>query len=232
MRRAHSVYLDRLVQIKYVAPVPRTREFDTEAAVGAAMELFWAKGYEATSVDDLVARLGIGRGSLYAAFGSKHALYLRTLDRYRCEQMGGALAALDDPDAPLRPTLRRFFDALVADMLGDAAPTGAHAEGAADAARREPRPRGCFMVNATTERAARDRDGAARVRDNLAAMEEALERAVRRAQARGEVAASKDARALARFLAMAVQGLRVAGAAHPHRAALRDMVRMTLATLD
>jgi TetR/AcrR family transcriptional repressor of nem operon len=97
--------------------VPRTREFDTEAAVDAAMELFWARGYEATSVDDLVARLGIGRGSLYAAFGSKHALYLPRLDRYRCERMADAFAALDDPDAPLRPTLRGFFDALVADAV-------------------------------------------------------------------------------------------------------------------
>ena len=82
------------------------------------MELFWEKGYEATSVDDLVARLGIGRGSLYAAFGSKHALYLQALDRYRCEHMAGAFAALDDPTASLRPTLRRFFAALVAEALG------------------------------------------------------------------------------------------------------------------
>jgi TetR/AcrR family transcriptional repressor of nem operon len=209
--------------------VPRTREFDTEAAVGAAMELFWAQGYEATSVDDLVARLGIGRGSLYAAFGSKHALYLRALDRYRCEQMGGALAALDDPDALLRPTLRGFFDALVDDAVADAAGL---AVGGRSRAARAGRPPGCFMVNATTERAACDREVAARVRENLAAMEGALERAVRRAQGRGEVPAGKDARALARFLAMAVQGLRVAGAANPSRAALRDMVRVTLAALE
>ena len=112
--------------------MPRTREFDTETAERAAMELFWEQGYEATSVDDLVARLGIGRGSLYAAFGSKHALYLKALDRYRCEHMSGAFAALDDPSAPLKPTLRRLFDALIDESLGEA-----------------PR-RGCFMVNATT----------------------------------------------------------------------------------
>jgi TetR/AcrR family transcriptional repressor of nem operon len=194
--------------------VPRIREFDTDAAERAAMELFWEQGYEATSVDDLVARLGIGRGSLYAAFGSKHALYLKALDRYRCEQMGGALAALDDPAAPLKPTLRRFFAALVEDSLG------------------EPPRRGCFMVNATTERAACDAAVAARVRENATALEQTLERAVRRAQARGEVPSDKNARALARFLVMAVQGLRVAGAATPSRAALGDMVRLTLAALD
>jgi TetR/AcrR family transcriptional repressor of nem operon len=193
------------------------------------MELFWEQGYEATSVDDLVARLGIGRGSLYAAFGSKHALYLRALDRYRCEHMAGALAALDDPGGSLRPTLRRFFDALVAEALGSP-PRGDASRGTVP--RREGRPRGCFMVNATTERAACDAEVAARVRENAAAMEATLERAIQRGQARGEVAAGKDARALARFLVMAVQGLRVAGAATPNRAALRDMVRLTLAALD
>ncbi len=210
--------------------MPRTREFDPEAAVGAAMELFWTKGYEATSVDDLVQRLGIGRGSLYAAFGSKHALYLRALDRYRCEHMAGAFAALDDPDAPLRPALGRFFDALIADTLGVPPRRGA-APGRASRPQ-EGRPQGCFMVNATTERAACDPDVAARVRENLAAMESVLERAVRRGQARAEIPADKDPRALARFLAMAVQGLRVAGAANPSRAALRDMARVTLAALD
>jgi TetR/AcrR family transcriptional repressor of nem operon len=192
----------------------RTREFDVEAAVGAAMELFWERGYEATSVDDLVARTGVGRGSLYAAFGSKHALYLKALDRYRCEHMAAALEALDDPAAPLLPALRRFFDALVAEAVGDAAP------------------RGCFMVNATTERAGCDAAVAARVRENAAAMEVVLDRAVRRAQARGEVPAARDARALARFLVMAVQGLRVAAAATPSRAALGDMVAVTLAALE
>ena len=198
------------------------------------MDLFWERGYEATSVDDLVARLGIGRGSLYAAFGSKHALYLQALDRYRCEHMAGAFAALDDPGAPLRPTLRRFFDALVAEALGEP-PAGQPAAGdsrGGGTAREEPRPRGCFMVNATTERAGCDAEVAARVRENAATMEATLVRAIRRAQTRGEVAADKEARALARFLVMAVQGLRVAAAATPSRPALRDMVRLTLAALD
>lgn len=188
------------------------------------MELFWERGYEATSVDDLVARLGVGRGSLYAAFGSKHALYLKALDRYRCEHMAHAFAVLDEPETPLKPTLRRFFDALVSEAVGDSPHVGpARGAGAR---------RGCFMVNATTERAGCDAAVAARVRDNATAMEATLVRAVRRAQRRGEVPAGKDARALARFLVMAVQGLRVAGAATPSRVALRDMVRVTLATLD
>ncbi len=213
--------------------MPRTREFDPEAAVGAAMELFWEKGYEATSIDDLVARLGVGRGSLYAAFGSKHALYLRALDRYRCEHMAGVMAALDDPDVALLPALARLFDALIDEAVGLGArgPGARPHQGAPAGTGRHAAPRGCFMVNATTERAACDPAVATRVRDNLRTMEAAFERAVRRAQARGEVPAGRDARAVARFVAMAVQGLRVAGTANPDRAALRDMVDVTLAAL-
>jgi TetR/AcrR family transcriptional repressor of nem operon len=60
----------------------RTREFDTEAAVERAMRVFWCKGYEATSISDLVEATGVQRGSLYAAFGSKQGLYHAALDRY------------------------------------------------------------------------------------------------------------------------------------------------------
>ena len=109
-------------------------------------DTFWNNGYAATSVDDLATATGLNRPSLYAAFGDKHALYLRALARYRCAHMAGAFAALDSPDAPLRPTLEQLFDALAAEAPGDA-----------------PR-RGCFMVNATTERAGCDAAVAARVR--------------------------------------------------------------------
>jgi len=195
----------------------RTKEFDPEAAVGAALGLFWARGYEATSLSDLEQHLGIGRGSLYATFGSKHALYLRALDRYRAEQTAGLLDALAGARASgraLKPTLRRLLEAQVADSLDD------------------PERRGCFFVNATGERAACDPEVARRVADNLAGLEATFTGAIRAAQRAGEVAPDKDARALARFLTMAMQGLRVAAKASPDRAALRDMVRLTLAALD
>ena len=60
----------------------RHKEFDPDVALDRALELFWERGYEATSMADLVDHLGIGRASLYATFGSKHELYLKALDRY------------------------------------------------------------------------------------------------------------------------------------------------------
>ncbi len=191
----------------------RTKEFDPDAAVAAATRIFTARGYEGTSVDDLVTGLGVARGSLYATFGSKHALYLRALDRYQGEQAAALVAALRGPGA-LRPKLRRLFDAMVADSL----------EG--------PDRAGCFLVNATTERAGCDAAVARRVAENAAHLEATLRDAVERAQAAGEVPAAKDARALARFLTMALQGIRVAAKATPDRAVLRDMIAVSLAALD
>jgi TetR/AcrR family transcriptional repressor of nem operon len=85
--------------------VARTKEFDPDAAVSAAMELFWLKGYEATSIQDLVDHLGIGRQSLYATFGSKHELYLKALDRYRDSQASALIDTLATAE-PVLPAVR------------------------------------------------------------------------------------------------------------------------------
>ena len=66
----------------YRRGVARTKEFDPEAALRAALELFWERGYEATSMADLVGHMGVARASIYATFGGKRALYLKALDRY------------------------------------------------------------------------------------------------------------------------------------------------------
>jgi TetR/AcrR family transcriptional regulator, transcriptional repressor for nem operon len=61
----------------------RHKEFDRDEALRKAMEVFWSRGYEAASIEDLVKHMGINRQSLYDTFGHKHALYLKALDRYR-----------------------------------------------------------------------------------------------------------------------------------------------------
>ena len=76
----------------------RPRSFDTEAAVGRAMEVFWSRGYHATALPDLLAATKLSRGSLYAAFGDKHSLFLRALDRY----VADALTRMDIELAPSR----------------------------------------------------------------------------------------------------------------------------------
>src|SRR3954468_1963795 len=78
-----------------VLVMARPREFDTDQAVDRAMDLFWSRGYAATSLQDLTAVLGIGSGSLYAAFGSKEQLYARALERYSSRNAGALIAELE-----------------------------------------------------------------------------------------------------------------------------------------
>jgi TetR/AcrR family transcriptional repressor of nem operon len=191
----------------------RPREFDREAALDRAMDAFWSKGYEATSIEDLVARMGIQRGSLYGTFGDKRALFLTALERYQHVVSRELFDALEAPGSGLE-AIRRFFRLRV--------------EGALD--RR--RPPGCLVTNSAVELSGRDRGAAARVNGSLVKMEAAFHRALLRARAAGELSPARDLRALARFLTSSAQGLSVMAKAFPDRAILEDVVSVVLAALE
>ena len=177
------------------------------------MRTFWSRGYAATSVQDLVDRMGIQRGSLYATFGDKRALFFAAMDRYDRVVTAKLLAALDEP-ASGTDAIRRFFRLKV--------------ELAVEAGR----PRGCLVTNSVTELASRDRGTATRVGAVLTKIETAFHRAVIRAQKAGEIEPARNPRALARFLTSSAQGLSVMAKAFPERAVLEDIVKVILATLD
>jgi TetR/AcrR family transcriptional repressor of nem operon len=190
----------------------RVREFDTEAAVEAALATFRLKGYEGTSVQDLVDATGVGRGSLYAAFGNKEGLYLAAMDRYR-EQYAVPLVELLRGGAPARAVIREVLVSVVDDIVADGS---RHA---------------CLIVGAATERAAHDPEIARKVRDITASLEDALTELIAHAQSQGEIASERDARALARFFVMTTHVLRVTGAVMPERAALMSAVEVALDAL-
>ena len=79
----------------------RPREFDREMALQRATDVFWAKGYASTSTEDLVAAMGIGRQSLYNAFGDKRSLYVDALDGYQLASSFGHVRRLNAPASPL-----------------------------------------------------------------------------------------------------------------------------------
>src|SRR5262245_8418749 len=88
----------------------RPRAYDPDTAWARAADTFWQNGYDGTSLDDLVAATGMNRPSLYAAFGDKRDLYLKTLTRYQQQSRAiGAQITADDP--PLRVFLKRFYEA-------------------------------------------------------------------------------------------------------------------------
>ncbi|MEV8312567.1 helix-turn-helix domain-containing protein [Streptomyces sp. NPDC059900] len=192
----------------------RTKEFDPDAALQSALELFWRRGYEATSMADLVAELGIGRASIYATFGNKHELYLKALERYAGLQNPRLLAELSQPGPALpavRAVLRRF---------------------GAEAASAEGRLNGCFITNTATELGPHDEAAARCVERSWEHIETLLHSALVRAQAQGELPESRDPLALARMLLTLMQGLRVIGKASRDGARLRDATEQALSLLD
>ena len=188
------------------------KHFDPEAALDRAMALFWRQGYEATSVGDLVAELGVSRSSLYATFGDKPALFQAALERYRRVEAGPRHDLLTG-DGPV-------LDAIRALLEGIAAAPAVH-----------PDRRGCLIVNAAMERVPADAATSAVVAAQLGSFEEALAGALRRGQDRGELDRGQDATALARFLVTVVQGMRVVGKAGADPAVLGDVVEVALAAI-
>lgn len=186
----------------------RPREFDANAALENAMQVFWAKGYQATSLDDLCLATGLGRSSLYAAFGDKRRLYLRSLDRYEEEGVGRIAKALSR--SPLRKALAAFLDRMITDIVAG------------------PGRSGCFIGNCAAELAHGDRAAAAQVRRSLERVQATFRDALVRARTRGEIAANSDVDALARFLVAGTQGLRLVGKAKVDRAALDDIAAVML----
>lgn len=192
--------------------MPRAKEFDPERALEQAMELFWQKGYEATSVQDLVDRMGINRFSLYDTFGSKHALFLKALDRYRDRVVGAALRGLEGPAAGLS-VIRDYFDSTIE--------FGSSKRGWM----------GCLMTNCAAELVPHDDEAAVKVQAHLRRLENAFYRQLRVARAAGDLKTGASPRDLARFLAGAVQGLGVMCRASVGKRALKSYVETTLSVL-
>lgn len=192
----------------------RTKEFDPDAALQAALELFWARGYEATTMSDLVEHLGVGRASIYATFGNKHALYLKAMDRYLETRDPLIVEELSSPGPALpavRALVRRFA-----------------AEASADDERRN----GCFVTNSAAELGPHDTAVARRVELSWEQIETLLYGALTRARAGGELPGDRDPRALARMLLVLLQGIRVVGKASSDPARVRDAAEQALGLLD
>lgn len=192
----------------------RTKEFDPDAALQSALELFWRRGYEATSIADLVEHLGIGRASIYATFGNKHELYLKALDRYTEERDPLLLSELSEP-GPALPAVRAVVRRFAAEATS--APDGSN---------------GCLITNTAAELAPHDPAATRRVEISWEHFETLLQSSLARARAQGELPEDRDPRALARMLLVLMQGVRVVGKASGDPARVRDAAEQALTLLD
>jgi AcrR family transcriptional regulator len=189
-------------------PSGRTRQFDADEALGRALEVFWARGYEGATLPELTKAMGINRPSLYAAFGNKEQLFRKALDRYRAGPQSFLTEALG------KPTARAVVEAIFSGFIR--------------MQRDRDRARGCLIVSgalACGEEAEPVRRELARLRQAaVAALRERFERAVRA----GDLPGGTDCATLARYVATVLNGLAVQAASGATEKELRRVAAMAM----
>lgn len=190
----------------------RPREFDETAVLDAAMRCFWSRGYEATSVRDLIEKTGLTGASLYNAFGDKRAFYQKALDHYVEGSIADRIRRCSE--LPPREAIGSFLAEIVTRSLDD----------------RERK--GCMLVNAALDVAPHDPHFQDVVAGVLARMEMFFLGCVETGQSDGTIALSLPAEDLARHLLGVLMGIRVLARVRPERALLEGVVAPALALLD
>ncbi|MEL7059965.1 MAG: TetR/AcrR family transcriptional regulator [Acidobacteriota bacterium] len=188
------------------------KQFDPEVALERAMEIFWAEGYACASLADLLAAMGIARKSFYDTFGSKRALFERSIEQYSVKVVGGMRATLQAPGSPLA-NIRRVVGSIRDDAATPFAP-------------------GCLLGVAMAQCSADDPDLARILRRHVARVEQSFADALARAVEAHELRADLDVRGTARLLTVALQGIRLLGRVTETRELTDGAVAAALAVLD
>lgn len=190
----------------------RIKEFDPEAALDRALDLFWRRGYEGASLRDLLEHMDISRQSLYDTFGDKRSLFLKVLTRYEQLTMEGLFRLLEHRTTVT--AIRGFFQTFLAEVVLTTT-------------------RGsCLMANTAIEVGTEDAEIHAAVRTYFVRVEEAFYAVLAGAREIGQLPEGIDLRATARHLVNTLYGLGVMGRAGVSRLALRQMVDVALSVLE
>jgi TetR/AcrR family transcriptional repressor of nem operon len=190
----------------------RPQAFNTEEVLHKAMEVFWSKGYESTSLVDLLNATKLSKSSLYATFGGKRDLFLAAFDKYRKNREQEISQALDRGSG--REGIEHFFYMII------------------EGARTSDFSNGCMSINQAVEMAPHDSDVCTRVKQDFQAMEKFLTQAIERGRADGSVKGCKTAHELARILVVAFPGLQVMVRAKCDTERLNEALTLLLSLLD
>ena len=193
--------------------MPRPREFNETAALEAALNCFWLRGYEATSVRDLAASMGLSAPSLYNAFGDKQALFARALERYLDCTTRDRLRRYETA-LPPKEAIVQFFAEIIDHSINDR------------------KRKGCFLVNSALEVAPHQSELGAVIVEQFAAIEAFFKRCILAAQADRTVPRNVNANDAARLLLGVLLGIRVLARSTPNRSLLEGVARPALALLD
>lgn len=191
----------------------RTKDFDETEVLKKAIELFWHKGYSATSMQDLVDGLGISRSSLYDTYGDKHTLYIKALESYRASGSGTMCNIIQNASSA-KEAIRKLLELVIGELTADA------------------QRKGCFMVNAEVETAPHDKQVNSMVCEHDQQIENAFYAAIKKGQEKGEIPAVKDARALARFTFNTVKGIRVSAKSTNDSSLFSDIIDLSMSVFD
>lgn len=191
----------------------RTKEFNIDQVLDKAIEIFWHKGYNGTSAQDLVTYLGLSRSSLYDTFGDKQKLFVASLKKYQ-KQSQDQIVKLFEASENIKETLHSIFKQAVVESLEDRIT------------------KGCFMVNTSIELAMHDPEIAKIVQNNTKVMEEIFTKALQKGQDSGQVSKNMDAKTLARFIFNNYSGIRVlARTGEADKQVYDDIVKAILSVL-
>jgi len=191
----------------------RTKDFDENEVLTKAIQLFWHKGYNGTSMQDLVDGLGISRSSLYDTYTDKHTLFIKALESY---QNSGAdkIQEISENSGSAKATIKKLLEFVADELLNDK------------------QQKGCFMVNAEVEVAPHDTEVNSLVCKNDQQMEDVFFQVIKKGQDSGEIKNEQDARALARFIFNAVKGIRVTAKSTTDKSVFDDIIKLTVSALD
>lgn len=190
----------------------RTKDFDENEVLSKAIQVFWCKGYNATSMQDLVDALGISRSSLYDTYTDKHTLFIKALERYQREG-NQQIQEIADQNDLAKNTIIKLLKLTISES----------------ACVKEQK--GCFMLNAEVEVAPHDAEVNKIVCTNDQYMENIFCQVIKKGQASGELKNKQDAGALARFIFNAVKGMRVTAKSSPDRSIFDDIIKLTVSVL-
>ena len=193
--------------------MPKEILFDERIALQKATDLFWTKGYNGTSMDELTRVTGLSRSSIYNTFGGKYELFMRCLRFYLDDQQRG-LKELAAKTPRVTERIRAVFQYAIEDILTDKMR------------------KGCMMVNTTTEMVNQDKEIAAVAARNMEEMEGIFAAWIREGQGLGEIKTVFTPQVLARHLFNTYSGLKVSGKVKPERKTLEEIVKVALSGLQ
>jgi len=187
------------------------KQFDCEVALSKAMDVFWARGFEAASLSELLEQMGIGRKSLYDTFGNKRSLFIKALAYYACTQIKSMREQLLAPGSPLTNLERVLQDLLQVHS--------------------QPGSKGCMLSTNIADFDTSEAEIASLLRHYLQQTEDAYYMVISRAQKAGEISSTANPRDLARMLLCTTQGMALLGRVQENETLLRGTVEATISLL-